>query len=351
MLAPPAAGAGAALLAAGLFGVLLAENCRVPFDDPNTHLELTMIHEVMVLDHSGPPLAAILHGASLKLLLFAVLLAEAVLPLGRLSLLPAIAALLAFRCWSSPWRWAWLNPAGAAGVSPRAAAADHVVFAVPVRPAGGVEGRPAMSGALNLLIGLAMGLSLLALASSRLPSVIRAAAFQGMVLGMLPLLLEQEFQWLVVAVAVGTIAVKGFVIPHLLRRALRAANIDREVEPLIGFVPSLLLGAAATIGAAALGGDAAVAARTRRIAAGARLVRHRGGRLYHADGPHQGHLAGLRLFDPGKRHLPVRPAAHQLHPAAGGGGNFARPHGGGVRHRHHHGPDSKANSTRWTPNN
>jgi formate hydrogenlyase subunit 4 len=94
MLAP-SAGAGAALLAAGLFGVLLAENCRVPFDDPNTHLELTMVHEVMVLDHSGPPLAAILHGASLKLLIFAVLLAEAVLPLGKLALLPAIGALVA----------------------------------------------------------------------------------------------------------------------------------------------------------------------------------------------------------------------------------------------------------------
>jgi formate hydrogenlyase subunit 4 len=69
----------------GLFTVLLAENCRVPFDDPNTHLELTMIHEVMVLDHSGPPLAAILHGASMKLLLFAVLLVQAVLPVGELS--------------------------------------------------------------------------------------------------------------------------------------------------------------------------------------------------------------------------------------------------------------------------
>ena len=81
----PSAGAGAVLLAAGLFTVLLAENCRVPFDDPNTHLELTMIHEVMVLDHSGPPFAAILHGASVKLLLFAVLLVQAVLPMGELS--------------------------------------------------------------------------------------------------------------------------------------------------------------------------------------------------------------------------------------------------------------------------
>ena len=94
MMLVPSAGAGAGLLAAGLFLVLLAENCRVPFDDPNTHLELTMIHEVMVLDHSGPPLAAILHGASVKLLLFAVLLAETVLPIGRLSPLAATGALM-----------------------------------------------------------------------------------------------------------------------------------------------------------------------------------------------------------------------------------------------------------------
>ena len=88
MLAP-AAGAGALLMSAGLFIVLLAENCRVPFDDPNTHLELTMIHEAMVLDHSGPPLAAILHGAAMKLLLFAVLLTQAVVPLGQLGPLAA----------------------------------------------------------------------------------------------------------------------------------------------------------------------------------------------------------------------------------------------------------------------
>jgi formate hydrogenlyase subunit 4 len=86
-------GPGALLLAAGLFSVLLAENCRVPFDDPNTHLELTMIHEAMVLDHSGPPLAVVLHGAALKLLLFAVLLSEAVLPMGRLTPLAATAVL------------------------------------------------------------------------------------------------------------------------------------------------------------------------------------------------------------------------------------------------------------------
>jgi formate hydrogenlyase subunit 4 len=84
MLAP-SVGTSAVLLAAGLFTVLLVENCRVPFDDPATHLELTMIHEVMVLDHSGPPFAAILHGASMKLLLFAVLLTQSVLPMGTYS--------------------------------------------------------------------------------------------------------------------------------------------------------------------------------------------------------------------------------------------------------------------------
>jgi len=89
----PSAGAGATLLAAGLFTVLLAENCRVPFDDPNTHLELTMIHEAMILDHSGPPLAAILHGASVKLLLFSVLLVQAVLPIGAFAPLAGIGVL------------------------------------------------------------------------------------------------------------------------------------------------------------------------------------------------------------------------------------------------------------------
>jgi formate hydrogenlyase subunit 4 len=80
----PTSGAAGVLLAVGLFLVLLAENCRVPFDDPATHLELTMIHEVMVLDHSGPLLATILHGAAVKLLCFTALLVNAVLPLQRL---------------------------------------------------------------------------------------------------------------------------------------------------------------------------------------------------------------------------------------------------------------------------
>lgn len=56
-----------ALAVGALVIVLLAENSRVPVDDPATHLELTMIHEVMVLDHGGPDFAFIQYGAALKL--------------------------------------------------------------------------------------------------------------------------------------------------------------------------------------------------------------------------------------------------------------------------------------------
>ena len=73
---------GATLLfvVASLFIVLLTENSRVPVDDPATHLELTMIHEVMILDHSGPDLAFIELGASLKLFLYSALITLLVCP-------------------------------------------------------------------------------------------------------------------------------------------------------------------------------------------------------------------------------------------------------------------------------
>jgi formate hydrogenlyase subunit 4 len=63
-----------------LLVVLLVENSRIPFDDPNTHLELTMIHEVMVLDHSGPAFGMILYGAALKLMVLGALVVRLALP-------------------------------------------------------------------------------------------------------------------------------------------------------------------------------------------------------------------------------------------------------------------------------
>ena len=86
-----AAGPALVLIAAALLIVFLAENARIPVDDPNTHLELTMIHEVMVLDYSGPDLAMILYGASLKLWVLGALIVNVLLSLLGLSGVAALA--------------------------------------------------------------------------------------------------------------------------------------------------------------------------------------------------------------------------------------------------------------------
>lgn len=67
-------------LSFALFMILILETCRIPFDDPTTHLELTMIHEVMILDHSGPDLALMEYGAAMKLMILSSLLGRIVLP-------------------------------------------------------------------------------------------------------------------------------------------------------------------------------------------------------------------------------------------------------------------------------
>src|SRR6266446_4684367 len=70
-----------ALVAMTLLILALVENSRIPVDDPTTHLELTMIHEVMVLDHSGPDLGIIQYAAALKLWVIGSLLVGLVAPL------------------------------------------------------------------------------------------------------------------------------------------------------------------------------------------------------------------------------------------------------------------------------
>jgi formate hydrogenlyase subunit 4 len=72
--------AATVLIAVTLFVVLLVENARVPFDDPTTHLELTMVHEVLVLDHSGPDLALLQYASALKFWALGVVVVGAVAP-------------------------------------------------------------------------------------------------------------------------------------------------------------------------------------------------------------------------------------------------------------------------------
>ena len=70
------------LAGAGLFIILIAEAGRIPVDNPATHLELTMIHEAMVLEYAGPDLALVEWAAALKELLFMTLLIDLFLPIG-----------------------------------------------------------------------------------------------------------------------------------------------------------------------------------------------------------------------------------------------------------------------------
>jgi len=91
----PRAAASLTLVGISLFVLLLAENSRVPVDDPATHLELTMIHEVIVLDHSGPDLAAILYASALKLSVFGALVVSVFAPRTGLGPVASIAILLA----------------------------------------------------------------------------------------------------------------------------------------------------------------------------------------------------------------------------------------------------------------
>ncbi len=100
-----------------------------------------------------------------------------------------------------------------------------------------------MSASILVIVLL---LNFFVLGTSRLRGVINASAAQGFALGVLALLVHPHIDKETVLVAVGAAAIKGFVIPWMLLRAMRDAAIRREVEPLIGFVPSLLLCAVGT---------------------------------------------------------------------------------------------------------
>lgn len=99
-----------------------------------------------------------------------------------------------------------------------------------------------MSTLADQILVLVLLINFISLGTSRLIFSIRAVAIQGVLLGILPGMMH-PFSWHLVAITVVIIAVKGFVIPLLLSRAVRSAEIKREFEPFLGYVPTLLLGA------------------------------------------------------------------------------------------------------------
>ncbi len=90
------AGTSIVFIVIALFIVLLTENSRVPVDDPATHLELTMIHEVMILDHSGPDLALIELGSFIKLFFYSTMISSIILPFQREGIFSPYALFLGF---------------------------------------------------------------------------------------------------------------------------------------------------------------------------------------------------------------------------------------------------------------
>jgi hydrogenase-4 component E len=85
------------------------------------------------------------------------------------------------------------------------------------------------------------------LATSRLSACIRVIAVQGFLLGVLPLLLHEGWSAHMIGLAAGTIFIKTILLPAFLRRAIREAAVRREIEPLVGYPTSMLIGAAALL--------------------------------------------------------------------------------------------------------
>jgi len=103
-----------------------------------------------------------------------------------------------------------------------------------------------MDNYLNGTLVLVLVLNLLSLGTSRINTIIQAVAVQGALLGIIPFVMHQHLTIPAILVAVMAIALKGIVIPLVMIHALREAQIKREIQPMIGLMPSILLGAAAT---------------------------------------------------------------------------------------------------------
>jgi hydrogenase-4 component E len=99
---------------------------------------------------------------------------------------------------------------------------------------------------LDFLLVLVLLLNFFILGASRLRTVIQTVAWQGVLLGCMPVLVHQGFGLHVVFLGLALIAVKAIIIPRLLIYAMREVQLRREVEPIVGFLPSLLLVAVGT---------------------------------------------------------------------------------------------------------
>ena len=100
-----------------------------------------------------------------------------------------------------------------------------------------------MTNMLNAILVIVLMLNLFALGTSRIVSVIRTVAIQGSLLGLIPLLVHHRPTLPIALASCAAVVLKGMLIPAMMVRALRESKIKREVEPLVGLLPSIILGA------------------------------------------------------------------------------------------------------------
>lgn len=106
-----------------------------------------------------------------------------------------------------------------------------------------------MANLFNTTLVVILMLNLFALGASRIAPVIRTVAIQGALVALLPLLSHGPLSTVVVLSILPAVALKGLVIPAMMRRALKSLSIKREVEPLIGLQTSVIIGACGTVAA------------------------------------------------------------------------------------------------------
>jgi hydrogenase-4 component E len=99
---------------------------------------------------------------------------------------------------------------------------------------------------IDVVLVLILATNFLALGTTRVRAAVRAAGTQGALLALLPPLLHGHVDVRIMAIAIGAGVLKGIVIPAVLLRFLRSAPLFREIDPYVGYVPSLFLCAGGT---------------------------------------------------------------------------------------------------------
>ena len=336
--------------------VSLAENARMPVDNPATHLELTMVHEAMMLEYSGRHLALIEWAASLKLFVYSCIGLALFLPFGIagggdwLGIVLALPALLAK-----------LAVGGAALALIETMSAKMRIFRAPEflgtafllavlahagpRPARGLRRCCSTTARqlINLLAAMLLLIAFAMLSQRRILSLINLFASQGVVLAASTALVaaltgQSHLYWS----ALSRSPLKVIVLPWILHRLIRRLNVKWDVETLINIPTTMLIGIVLVILAFNLAAPISQLAGT----VTARDARHRAGEraalLPDDDHALEGGAAGDRLPGDGERPVLRRHQRDLRHADGGRARRRARRAGGGADPRHLLLPDPRA---------